>query len=213
VDAGTLIDEARDHHPSFTDRHHPNKGLLRQLERREKEMLRRALEINEDYQSTTLTTALPLAVFGNGITLPTGVTPTGADYLDANGDRFEIELRPWSLRGDPAPLRAAYVKAGVVYLRGVAADWNGLTSILIYHTPVQTPLVDKSSVLTVGDEAKPHLVADLAYFMARRGHTDQMLPQPSVNLFAGEREDSWEAFEHRIAEMRSGESFHIRETW
>lgn len=214
MDAGTIIDEARDLHPSFVVRHHPNKVLLRQLERREKEMLRRALEINEDYRSATLTTAMPLAVFANGITLPTGVTPTGADYIDAAGDRFEIQLRPWHHRGDPAPLRTGYVKAGVVYLRGIAADWNGATSVLIYHTPAVTALTTLTSVLAIGDEAKDHLVADLAYFMARRRHTDPMLPQPVPSEFLEARTDTWHEFERHAADtLASGKEIFIREVY
>jgi hypothetical protein len=213
VDAGTLIDEARDLHPSFTVRHHPDKVLLRQLERREKDMLRRALEINESYRSTTLPTALPLAVFASGIALPANTTVVGADYIDAHGDRFEIQLRPWALRGDPAPLRCAYVNAGVVYLRGLAADWTGLTSILIYHTPAPAALTTKASVLTIGDEAKSHLVADLAFMMAARGHSDPQLSRPDIGPFASERADTWDRFEHAIAHQLDGQEFFIRETW
>src|SRR5574342_491449 len=106
--AGTLIDEARDLHVSFSDRDHPTKLLLRELDRYQKALLSRALIINEDYLNSVQQTAMPLAVFANGITLPVGAIPTRAEFVDTHTHSHELEIKPWAYRQDPAPPLCLY---------------------------------------------------------------------------------------------------------
>ena len=214
--AGTLIDEARDMHVSFDARHHPPKALLRELDRYQGELLSRALQMNEDYLSSTLQTALPLATFADGIGISADHIPTRAEAVDLHGDPHDLTLLPWAYRQDPAPRIAGYINSSRLFLRGTAADWTLFTRIDLFLRPrpaALTALAGTDGELTIGDASRNALVTRLARFMAFRGHTEAETPKPSPQ----EYDDLWREAEARfieeVADMRSGESFNIREVW
>jgi hypothetical protein len=214
--AGTLIDEARDLHVSFNERHHPSKLLLRELDRYQGQLLSRALQINEDYQGVVLQALLPLSVFPNGIAITSARIPTRAEAVDQRDVPHELELRAWAYRQDPAPLLCGYVYNSTLFLRGEAADWTAFKRIDLYLQPLATALTaltGTGGTLTIGDSARAPLVGRLAALMATRAHTDPELPQPTPGLFTDQWLQAESEFLREIASSRDGEMFQVREVW
>lgn len=211
--AGTIIDEARDWHPTFNVRDHPDKALLRALDQYQRTLIARIVQVNEDYSRTILTTALPLATFANGITLPANLLVTGAEFLDISGNRHEVDLRPMMYRDDPAPRYTLFIGANVAYLRGAAQDWNAIQSIDIAYIPVPTALALLTDVLTIGDSARRSLVMHLCYMMATRGTTRSDVPPLNPDGFRRDWMRTEEEFLYEVATMRAGQTFTVREIW
>lgn len=214
--AGTLIDEARDMHVSFDARHHPPKALLRELDRYQVDLLSRLLQINEDYLSSTLSTLLPLAVFADGIGISADHIPTRAEAIDTHGDAHDLTLLPWAYRQDPAPRIAGYVNSSRLYLRGEAAGWTHFTRIDLFLQPRPTALTaftGTGSALTIRDGARDALVTRVARFMAFRGHTEVGTPSPNTREFDALWREAEARVVQEVANMRSGETFSVREVW
>lgn len=211
--AGDVIDTARDWHASFSVRDHPDKGLLRALGACERDLLQRALQVNEDYSRVVASTALPLATFATGIAVPANLMIHGAEYVDNTGRAHDIDLKPMMYRDDPAHPLTLYLGDDVVYLRGTAQDWNGLTAINIIYTPEPVMPATLAATLTLEEDARSALTAYLVLMMARRGTLRTDIPKPDVRAALLWYERAEKEFLHAIANRRAGQTFGVRETW
>lgn len=193
--AGDLIRSARDEHPSFDARRHPDPVLLRALSRKQKSLVSKVIRSNSEAFVTDLETTFPLADFDAGITLPDIKYPARAEVQDAQGNKRDVDIIAWELANNYT--MGAYIRNGVLYLTGIAQDWVSWALIRLYYMPeveALTKLTGATGTLVLPNSAEPCLVSYLAYFMAKRGHVDKDLEQPSKREFY----ESWKGTEEEF---------------
>jgi hypothetical protein len=213
VIAGDIIDEARNKHPAFNLRDHPDRALRMELGRLEHSLIQRGIQRNPDYLATIQTVALPLAIFANGVTLDPNTAVHYAAIFSANGVEREVDIVPWAQRNDPRRLFTATVLNGVLFLLGSELDWQGWTSLNITITPMPTAPAVNSDPLTIDDLGADTLTAGLALFMAKRGPRDPQLPVPSIAEFRKDYDAAVSDFEISVGNLRAGQVFRTREVW
>lgn len=186
--AADLIQSARDEHPLFDDRRHPKLILLRALSRYQRRLVPLINRVNTKFLTQELETALPLADFDAGITLPDYSFPVGVEVQTSSSEKLIVELvsREARLRY----LRAAYVWNNKLYLSGVANDWVGFTYVRFYYVAEVDPLTTytgASGTLVLPNAAEPCVVAYLSHFMAKRTQKTESVEAPDKRVFR----DAW----------------------
>jgi hypothetical protein len=188
--AGNLIRAARDEHPTFDDRRHPDPVLLRALSRYQRELLGRITRLDPAQGIAHLDTTLPLSSFSAGITVAACKKPFGAEVTLAghhvHGKTHPVDLIPW--REKAAYRHAVYFLDGVLYLTGQARDWVHFSMLRFYYVPEPASLaLDDTVILTLlPDAAEPTLVAFLASKMAQRGGAGEGQTPPDPASFAAD---------------------------
>ncbi len=210
-----IINSARDEHPSFDERRHPDRVLVRMLSRYQRELVAKALHRNAAVLLQRTSVTLPLANFDAGITLPANKFVSGADAILATDTtvRTPIELLDWGRHSDPAPFPSGWIENGVLYLQGQARDWERYGSIVVFYIPEPAELTSPNSTFVLPDSAAPALVANTAAFMVRRGHNDPALPPVDAQFFylrAAAIEESWL---QEISRQRHLQILEVRDVW
>jgi hypothetical protein len=190
--ARDLIRAARDEHPSFDERRHPSPMLLRLLSAYQRRLGGKLIQRNPGILTASQDTALPLADFTAGITVPDFKRPLMVWALGTTGSgdpdpKTEVGLVSW--QAAPRYYRAAYLRNTVLYLSGTPADWLGFTGIRFEYIPeldALTALTGSGGTLGLPNAAEPALVAYLAYRMAARGVKDPDLDPPDKVFFQRE---------------------------
>jgi hypothetical protein len=173
--ARDLIQAARDLSPAFDERRNPSPMLLRLLSTYQRRLAGKVVQRNQTVLTANQETALPLATFTAGITVPDYKRPLKVWALESGNTadpdpKTEIELVGWTAL--PRYLRGAALKDHVLYLSGVPADWVNFTGIRFEYIPelnALTALTGSGGTLALPNAAEPVLVAYLAYRMAARG--------------------------------------------
>lgn len=180
--AGTIIDQARDYSPLFTQRAIPDLVALRVLARLERQLAEAVLMENPDALSIwgDLFTGgnLP-STWADGITLPANLLVTGVDLeykaTVAKG-RWYVELAsPGQSLTQPHFFPTAYVMGSKLFLADLR-DWFGDTlhgwedvdNLRVRYVPVLGALTGLATNISLPDTAVPALVALLALWMADR---------------------------------------------
>ncbi len=203
--AADLFESARDEHPLFDPRRHPDLVLLRALSRYQRRLVPRITRVNTKFLTTELETALPLADFDAGITLPDYSYPVGAEVetpgsIQAENKKFtaDIVAREARFRYD----LAVYVWNNKLYLTGQAADWQGFTFVRFYYVAEVDPLTTLTGAggtLVVPNAAEPCLVAYLCHFMAKRTQKTEKVEAPDRRQFR----DEWREAETELLDELS----------
>lgn len=217
--AGNLIRDARDEHWSFDERRHPGPVLLRALSRYQRRLVSGILRANRRVLVSEQETALPLANFDTGITVPDYKHPiqVEVDYpQDVNQEqrRNIVNLVPWERRLDYH--RAAYLRNNTLYLTGVAADWTSFEKVRIYYIPEVNDLTTYTGAggtLVVPNAASPCLVAYLAQFMARRAASSETIAAAERREFRADFAEAEEAFLDELAGQRQAELSVVKEVF
>lgn len=167
--AGTVIDEARDLHPSFDTQTHPDKICLRFLSRWQAEVLGRALIVYPTLFDDAVTVVpLPLASFDAGYTLTEPLALSDVVVLIGSYE-YPVTLIPYESRFDPQPLYAGWVINRTLYLSGEESKWTGATELRLRYTTQPADLTALADTLVIPDAAKTAAVTAIAAFMAGRG--------------------------------------------
>lgn len=215
--SGSLVDEARDLHPSFDRRNNPDKLILRELERYERELIEKVVAVNEDYLRTTIEETLPpptpnFPAWATGLSLPDHLVLHDAEY-QIGTDWYRMHIRPMAVEHDPGPMRTAYVAGRTAWLRGVEADWNGVSAVRFHYTAAPSGLPDLNTALTIGDSARTVLVNRLAFTMAKRAVTVPNASPPNVAEFRIDWQQAEEAYIVGAGGIRAGHTSQVREVW
>jgi hypothetical protein len=192
--AADLIQSARDEHPLFDDRRHPKLILLRALSRYQRRLVPLINRVNTKFLTEELETALPLADFAAGITLPDYSFPVGVEVQSTSSETViatvDLVAREARLRYG----RAAYVWNNKLYLTGVANDWVGFSYVRFYYVAEVDPLTTYTGAggtLVLPNAAEPCLVAYLSHFMAKRTQKTESAEAPDKRVFR----DAWKEAE------------------
>jgi hypothetical protein len=167
--AGTVIDEARDLHPSFDPQTHPDKICLRFLSRWQKATLQRALTIYQGLIDGGLTIIpLPLVDFDAGEALADVMSLVDIT-VTVGLQTYPVTILPYHARFDPQPEFACWFVNGVLYLAGKPNDWTQASKLTVRYLEVPADLIDKTSPLVLPDHALSAAVHAIAGFIAGRG--------------------------------------------
>lgn len=213
--AGDVIDEARDLHPAFDKNRNPVKIVRRALSRYVTDLLSKINQIDETALTIEQLTVMPLGVFANGIVLPAnrGVQEVGA--VDTQGRVLSVDLIPAGQRDQPRKRATAWIINGVLYLSGVASDWNTVASVSVRYTPAAGQVLTDADVLALPDSARSTVIAALGAFMAKRGQTDKDgdLPPIDVQTFAADAAKAEGDYLAEVANTLTSQVFRVRDVW
>jgi hypothetical protein len=190
--ARDLIQAARDAHPAFEERRHPSAMLLRLLSAYQRRLGAKLIQRNRMILTASQDTALPLADFAAGITVPDYKRPLkvwalSAATTDDPDPKTEVDLVGW--QAAVRYLRAASLRNNVLYLSGQVSDWAGFTGIRFEYVPELdslTALTGSGGTLALPNAAESCVVAYLAYRMAARGVKAEDIEPPDTGLFLRE---------------------------
>jgi len=212
-----LIREARDQHPSFDSRRHPDAVLVRALSQYQRNLIPRIVRRNRTILTEVIEQTLPLPDFNAGITLPDFIYPVSVEVETAlTGPgliprRFEVEMVPWQARGRYH--LAAYIRNNTLYLTGSEVDWTGFTKLRFFYVPQVDAVTGLSSTLSLPNSAEPCLVAFLAALMARRGCRDQAHERPDAAFFHATWREVEDEFLDEMAHQTQAQTSVIREVF
>ncbi len=202
---GEIITDARDLHPSFELRAHPNAILLRGLSSFEKTMSGRVARVNPALIAAGITVSLPLTDFAGGITLPqiTYFMP-GVEIRNRNVVNT-VELLNLTLRSDrDSPAQFVYLRGKQLFLSAPSQQWRNWDSINFQVVLTPRPVTKLDQLLLLPSFAKDAYVGALAQLMAtRQGLVD-------VRLIGAEMVSS--VFD-TIAQQKSAETFGTRDVF
>jgi hypothetical protein len=213
VTAGDIIEGARDQHPSFDERRHPGRMLLRVLSGYHRDLCIKAVHQNEAILASSQTTLLPLAVFATGIALPAYQYLHGGTVVPVatGSDPAPLTIVPWANRFQAARFPAGYVLGATLFLLGAATDWTPYASIVLSYTPIAGELTASNSVLLLPDTAAATCEAALALVMANRGTADPGMPPINVGRFAQLADEAERTFLDDIFLRRGNQTNLVRE--
>lgn len=214
--AGTLIEAARDLHPTFDPRRHPPLVLLRALSRYQQQLVNRIVRATTSFLTAVQETALPLADFDAGIVLPdykypAGVEVEGATTVNEVTPIYPVELIPWEDRRRYH--LAAYTRNNVLYLTGSATDWVGFTTVRFYYVAEVDALTGLTGTLVLPNAAEACLVGFLASFMAQRGSQDPSLEAADRREFRAIWREAEEEFLQEMEQHSHAVVSVVRETF
>lgn len=183
-----LIERARDRHPLFDPKSHPDGVLLRALSGEERRLVGKALEVNPSSIAASLTIDVNSYSFADGQLLPAFHHVESADAIptDPTALAFPLIRVAWPNRAYLGAVQAYSIQSHSFYLSGARADWTGIDVVLVTYAPIPVDLTTLDDFLVVPDTAEAALVSFLAHFMARRVPVSQM-PIEDLAGFASER--------------------------
>lgn len=167
--AGQIIQEARDAHPTFGPRQHPNGTLLRLLSSYQRAIFAKIAQTNPALCASNLFITLPLASFADGVKLPsfTYVLPNPT-LITTNGNiRVPIDLVNATFQSDPEQSHQfAYLQGGSLFLGRQAENYDPYQQLqvqMVLTPPSLKALADPLTLPDYGlDTYVGHLVAKMA---------------------------------------------------
>ena len=192
----SIIDQARDIHPSFTENLHPNNVVRRFLSRWQREIVGRLLIADRHAVRLVETVAFPLPTFEAGHALASEPQYLhGGDVKYGNpDDTRELNIVGWERRYDRVPWPAAAVFADTVYFLGIVRDWANVTSVDLFYAPVPSALPDISTASVLPDQAESAAVAAAAQFMGSRIPAPKGLEAVPLAKLVGDMERAEDKF-------------------
>lgn len=207
-----VIEAARDRHPSFDARAHPDRVLLRQLSTEQRRLVGKLLRANPYALSTSVSVPLAGYDFAAGYAMP--------DYVrihTATGEgEWPIKLHEvsWANRLDVSRAGHTYaLNNGRLYLNGAADDWTSVTSVTVSYTPAPADLAALESLLSVPTSASAYLSAFLAEAMGTRTMPRDDAPPVPLALLREERARSEMDFLEEIRSTYRAKVFRMHAAW
>lgn len=184
--AGDVINQARDHHPSFGPRQHPEGSLLRVLSNYQRSIFAKIAQVNPSLCASNLFVTLPLANFAAGVKLPafTYVLPNPTLITTNNNIREPIDLVSATLQSDfEQPRKFAYLQGGSLFLGRRAENYDAYSQLRLQMVLTPPNLVDLKEPLSLPDYGVDTYVGHLAMMMANRSIPPvQLLLAPSMEV-------------------------------
>jgi hypothetical protein len=215
--AKDLITAARDAHPTFDDRRHPDPVLLRALSRYQRQLVPRVAQYDGALLTSVLEQTLPLPDFAAGIALPDYIYAAGLEAESPASDpalplqRVALDLVAW--QANTRYYRAGYIRNNTLYLTGSPGDWTPFTKIRFIYVPEVDPLANPSAQLVLPNAAEPCLVAYLCAFMAQRGSQDKEQERPDAAFYRAAWREAEDEFFHMLARRRQALRAVVREVF
>ncbi len=170
---GDVITRARDHHPSFEDRAHPNGVLLRMLSNYQRDITAKIARVNPGLCASEISVTLPLADFNAGVKLPshTYVLPAFELRSRNNTDIKEpIDLVDLSLRAvAEMPRKFVYLKGNNLFFGRGAGNFDPFDRLILQLVLTPRNLVGLDDPLILPDWGVDTYAGHLAMRMAVRG--------------------------------------------
>lgn len=215
--AGTVIDTARDRHAAFTKERHPNKAALRELSAYAKSLHGKILQIDPDVLRVDVVTALPLAVFDDGIALPanTQYVAEAVARFPATSSRtpFPITIIDSAARNAlNAPRGAAWQVGNVLYLRSPDTLWRDFDAIALAVVTLPGDLADLTDNLALPDAANFACIERLASFFAGR-EAEETESKISTQRFDAKAEKAETEYLNTVRAALTGKSFFTQDVW
>ena len=170
--AGAVITEARDHHPAFNKRQHPNGTLLRLLSSYQRNITSEIARVNAPLCASEVLIALPLADFNAGVKLPanTYVLPGVLLRNTVNVDLKEpIDLVDMTLRAElDMPHKFAYLEGNNLFLGRRASNYDNFDQLILKLVLVPRKLERLTDTLLLPDWGEETYIGALVNKMAIR---------------------------------------------
>lgn len=207
--AGQVITEARDWHPSFDQRRHPNGSLMRLLSSYQREVTGKIARVNPALLATPVTYALPLADFNEGMKLPqrSYIMPAIEVRYTQNSDvAVTIELVNLTRRIDRDLIpNAAYVRGDRLFLTGRAENWAPFGSLTVNMVLTPKELTALTDVVMLPDWGMDAYVSALVRAMAIRGGLSGDI--------LGAAAEAEQQFLDTVAQQRAAETSYTRDVF
>lgn len=214
--AGDVILAARDLHAAFEPTRHPNPVCWRFLSRYTKTLTSRVAEVRPRALAATVTpTALPLAVFSNGVPIPAGLLLTEVSVRPvARQDattRVPVEVLPGGQRlSGHSRGPWVWIEGSVLFLGGTADQWTSYDLIELRTVPVPADITANTTVIPFQDDAIDCYAAQLGAFLAKREATNGGSPPFNPGQFVSDAEVAESAFLARLTNQKRSEVFTMR---
>ncbi len=170
---GDIITRARDHHPSFEDRAHPNGVLLRMLSNYQRDITAKIARVNPGLCASEIAVPLPLADFNAGVKLPSYsyVLPAFELRSRAATDLKEpIDLVDLSLRSvAELPRKFVYLKGNHLFLGRRPGNYDPFDQLHLQLVLTPKNLETLNDPLILPDYGVDTYAGHLAMRMAVRG--------------------------------------------
>jgi len=170
--AGAVINEARDAHPAFNKRQHPNGVLLRLLSSYQRKITSEIARVNAPLCASQIIIALPLADFNAGVKLPanTYVLPGVLLRNNVNVDLKEpIDLVDATLRAElDMAHKFAYLKGNNLFLGRRASNYTNYDQLILELVLVPRRLERLTDTLVLPDWGEDTYIGALVNKMAIR---------------------------------------------
>lgn len=170
--AGAVITEARDHHPAFNPRQHPNGTLLRLLSSYQRNITSEIARVNAPLCASQVIISLPLADFNAGVKLPANTYVLPGVLLRTAGmtDLKEpIDLVDATLRGElDMAHKFAYLKGNHVFLGRRPSNYQNYDQLIMEMVLVPRRLERLTDTLVLPDWGEDTYIGALVNKMAIR---------------------------------------------
>lgn len=213
-----VIESARDLHELFDEDKVPGRLVLRFLQRYAKRLWGRIAQTDPNRFKKCQTFLIADYDFDAepvvGFTLPAAIYYEGTKATVGGRDIEQpFAIVPPQEKVMPSVWPSAYIKNGnMLCLIGVERDWGFWTHISVDYVPVPPVLVDGASNFDpLPDDVEDVLIAQAAYFMARR--LQKEIGAPSLVDFRNESVEAQETFITTIANQKTGTVQTIRPIW
>lgn len=180
--AGEVIDGARGLDPSFSPSRHPSRIGLEFLNRYQRRLAGKMLQVEKESISTEISFSLPLTTFTDGVQLASALGPPivwleydrihGFELGDAEGGRWPLPVVPFKDRFTADRSRYGWLRQKVLYLSGSAAEWVGYDAVIFTYAPTPTTVATPETVLILPDNALDCTVLALGAEMGKRRPKD-----------------------------------------
>lgn len=209
------IDEARDGHPAFTERNVPSAVVRRRLKRYQRELYAVVVENDPQWTAGVQTITLSSYDFDTGYTPdPAMLKPLGGEVHFETGDRTSrLKWVPYKNRKRPTVPWPAYYLDGVIYLCGIADDWQAVTTVDLHLIEEPTALTQPSDTFDLPEGAVPAIINRAEYEMAKRSPMTAEGQQPNVEAFQRSYERAEQRFIDELEERDRAEESYVREEW
>jgi hypothetical protein len=206
---GQIIQEARDVHPSFNPRMHPNGTLLRLLSSYQRAIFAKIAQSNPALCASNLFITLPLADFSAGIKLPsfTYMLPHPTLLTTGNNVREPIDLVNATFQADfEQPRKFAYLQGGNLFLGRRAENYNAYDQLRLQMVLTPRDLVSLSEPLMLPDYGMDTYVGHLVGKMAMR-------VTPPLALLAAQGESMETDFLAAVGQQKGAEASQTRDVF
>jgi hypothetical protein len=221
--AATVINHARDLHPSLSPVNAPNALACRALSRFLSELVEKIARRVPGYLGTTLTVPLPLAVFTAGIDLTAAIPGGWKRLLDGffvysasqtnPPTRVRANPIPYEQRDMNGPLPAWTFLANTVTFLGQETDYSQFSSFLLTYTPLAVDVANVGSAIPLPDDSREALAAMLAAFFLKRLVDDPQyrVSAKTATLYQGDADTEKAQFLRRIWRLTQNQDYVIRD--
>lgn len=205
--AGGIITEARDHHPTFDDRKHPDRTLFRLLSSYQRSIVAKVARVNPALCASNLFITLPLADFTEGVTLPSFiyVLPHPTLLSENNLIREPIDLINATLQSDvEQPRKFVYLQGNQLFLGRRAENYAAYTQLRLQLVLTPPDLLTLDDPLVLPDYAEDTYAGHLVSKMAMR-------ETPPITTLAGNASEV--EFLTTVAQQKGAEVSHTRDVF